>query len=57
MTKHMVYAEDILYKLMQYPDNRIYKYAIKELIDEVVAEKEITIGMCMPSAACNTEEV
>lgn len=41
--KHLVYAEDVLYKLMQHPDNMIYKHELRELIDEVVKEKEVTI--------------
>ena len=47
--KHMIYAEDILYELMQYPDNAIYKGEIRRLIEKVVDEKEVTIGMCMPT--------
>lgn len=50
MKKHMVYAEDIISKLMKYPDNAIYKYELNRLINEVVAEKEVTLGMCMPTA-------
>ena len=50
MKKHLVYVEDILYKLMQYPDNAIYKFELRRLIEEVVKEKEVTIGRVMPSA-------
>ena len=49
-TKHMVYAEDILYERMQYPNNAVYKGEIRRLIEKVVNEKEVTIGMCMPTA-------
>ncbi len=50
MQKHMVYAEDILRELMKHPDNAIYKWEFKNIIDKVVREKEVTIGMCMPVA-------
>ena len=46
--KHMVYAEDILKELIKHPDNAIYKWELKNIIDKVVREKEITIGMSMP---------
>ena len=39
--KHIVYAEDILYELMQYPDNMIYKYDIRRLVNKVISEKEL----------------
>ena len=44
--KHMVYAEDILQELIKHPDNAIYKWELKNIIDKVVHEKEVTIGMC-----------
>lgn len=47
----MVYAEDIISKLMMYPDNAICKHELRRLINEVVAENEVTIGMCMPTAS------
>lgn len=50
--KHMVYAEDIIYAIMQHPSNNITKCLVKQLVWQVVAEKEITIGMCMPFAGC-----
>jgi hypothetical protein len=49
--KHLVYAEDILYKLMQYPDNVICKTRIHELISEVVTEAEVPISNLMPFAS------
>ena len=55
MEKHMVYAEDILQELMKHPDNAIYKWELKNIIDKVVREKEVTIGMCMPFAGCGEE--
>lgn len=48
-TKHMVYAEDILYAIMQYPGKSITKGLVKQIVEQVVKEKEITIGMCMPT--------
>jgi hypothetical protein len=48
--KHLVYAEDVLYKLMQHPDNMIYKHELRELLDEVVKEKEVPISNFMPYA-------
>lgn len=46
--KHMVYAEDILWAIMQHPGKNLTKGLVKHIIEQVVAEKEITIGMCMP---------
>jgi phage FluMu gp28-like protein len=48
--KHLVYAEDIKYKLMCYPADSIPKYVIRKMISEVASEKEITIEMLMPQA-------
>lgn len=50
--KHVVYAEDVLLELMQHPNNMIYKYELRQLIEKVISEKEVTIGMCMPVAGC-----
>lgn len=50
--KHMVYAEDVLWALMQHPHKSIAKGEVKHIIDKVVEEKEVTIGMCMPYAGC-----
>ena len=46
--KHLVYAEDILLAIMQYPGKNITKGLVKRIVEQVVKEKEITIGMCMP---------
>ena len=51
--KHMVYAEDILYAIMQHPSKNITKGLVKQIVEQVVAEKEVTIGMCMPFAGSN----
>lgn len=55
MEKHMVYAEDILQELMKHPDNAIYKGELKQIVEKVVREKEVTIGMCMPAAGCEED--
>lgn len=41
--KHLVYAEEILYKLMQYPDSELSKHVIRKLVDEVIEENEVII--------------
>ena len=48
--RHMVYAEDILYAIMQHPNKTITKGEIKQIIEQVVEEKEVTIGRCLPFA-------
>jgi hypothetical protein len=35
---------------MKYPANSIYKYELKQLIERVVNEKEVSIGSLMPCA-------
>lgn len=44
MSKHLVYAEDVLAELLRYPDNFVYKFELKRLIEKVVKEKEVTIN-------------
>lgn len=39
--KHMVYAEDILWEIMQYPSRNLTKGLVKQLIEKVMDEKEI----------------
>lgn len=48
--KHIVYAEDIIWALMQYPDSTMSKSAIKSTINEVVKEKEVAIESLMSTA-------
>ena len=48
--KHLVYAEDVLWEIMQHPSRNISKSLIKQLVEKVIKEKEVTIGMCMPKA-------
>ena len=40
-SKHLVYAEDVIRELMQYPDNMIYKNELRRLVEKVVQEKEV----------------
>lgn len=54
--KHMVYAEDVLWAIMQHPSKNITKGLVKQLVEQVVAEKEVTIGMCMPFAGALDDE-
>lgn len=56
MEKHMVYAEDILGAIMNHPDNAIYKWELKQIIDKVVREKEVAIGMRRSFAATLDDE-
>ena len=48
--KHMVYAEDIIQELMNHPNNMIYKYELKQIIEKVAEAREIVINTCMPTS-------
>ncbi len=48
--KHLVYAEDIIQELMQYPDNAIYKHELRRLVEKVVTEKEVAFNAFFPYA-------
>ena len=39
--KHLVYAEDVVYEIMQHPSKNITKGLVKQLVDKVVEEKEV----------------
>lgn len=41
--KHLVYAEDLLYEIMQYPSRNISKSLIKTCVDHVIADQEVSI--------------
>ena len=41
--KTLIYAEDIIYSIMQYPQRTLSKSTIKVLIDEVGKEKAVTV--------------
>lgn len=43
MKKHLVYAEDILYELMQYPNAMMSKGLIKAHILQAIQEREVNI--------------
>jgi hypothetical protein len=40
---HVIYAEDLLWEIMQYPSKNISKSLIRECTKKVIAEKEISI--------------
>ena len=46
--KHLVYAEDIIYAIMQYPFHNLEKSTVKQIIEQVTEEKKVTIGSLMP---------
>ena len=41
--KHLVYAEDLLYEIMQYPSRNISKSLIKACVDRVIEDHEVSI--------------
>ena len=41
--KHLVYAEDLIYEIMQYPSKNISKSLINACADKVIKEKEVSI--------------
>lgn len=41
--KVLVYAEDVLMELMQYPNKQLSKGVVKSIIDSVVKEKAVKI--------------
>ena len=43
MKKHLVYAEDLIYEIMQYPSRSISKGLLQQCADRVIVEKSITI--------------
>lgn len=43
MKKHLVYAEDLLYEIMQHPSKNISKGLIRQCTAEVIKEKKVTI--------------
>ena len=56
MPKTLVYAEDILIAVMQYPSQHITKGIVKQLITDVAEEKSVSIGSLMPVASCGDYE-
>jgi hypothetical protein len=42
MKKHLVYAEDLIYEIMQYPSKSLSKGLIHKCADEVIKEKEVS---------------
>ena len=43
MKKHLVYAEDLLYEIMQYPSRNLSKGLIRECTNKVISEHRVTI--------------
>ena len=41
--KHLVYAEDLLWEIMQYPSRNISKSLVKACTDKVIKEQEVSI--------------
>ena len=41
--KHLVYAEDLIYEIMQYPSKNISKSLIRDCAKKVIVEKKISI--------------
>ena len=41
--KHLVYAEDIIYEIMQYHSNNITKRAVRDCVELVIAEKRVSV--------------
>lgn len=43
MKKHVVYAEDLLWEIMQYPSKNISKALIRQCVETVIKEKPVSI--------------
>ncbi len=43
MKKHLVYAEDIMYEIMQYPSSSISKGLIRDCVATVINEREVSV--------------
>ena len=43
MKKHLVYAEDLVYEIMQYPSKSISKRMIRSCADKVIEEKQVSL--------------
>ena len=41
--KHLVYAEDLIYEIMQYPSKSLSKGLINICAEKVIKEKEVSI--------------
>ena len=41
--KHLVYAEDLIYEIMQHPSRNISKGLIRQCAAEVIKENKVTI--------------
>ena len=43
MKKHLVYAEDLVYDIMQYPGSSIPKGVIRSVVEETIDTKSVSI--------------
>ena len=43
-TKHLIYAEDLLWELMQYPDSTLNTTMIKSIIETCMLDNEVKVG-------------
>ena len=41
--KHLVYAEDLIYEIMQYPSKSLSKSLINACAEKIINEKEVSI--------------
>ncbi len=41
--KHLVYAEDLIYEIMQYPSRSLSKGLVHSCAAEVIKEKEVSV--------------
>lgn len=41
--KHLVYAEDLIYEIMQYPSRSLSKGLVHSCAAEVIKEKEVNV--------------
>lgn len=47
MKKHLVYAEDLMYEIMQYPSHSISKSLIRSCTEQVIEEKQVSVWQHM----------
>jgi hypothetical protein len=43
MKKHLVYAEDLLWEIMQYPSHNISKGLIRSCTEKIIKEKQVSL--------------
>ena len=55
--KRLVYAEDILYELMQYENSNVPKSVIKRIINKVAREREVAVPERIHRTGFDPEEI